>query len=168
MKYMIIVLSCLIAINYSPQNIPFTYDPNQIDGEFIGGVLTEVGSYTVVDVNCTDIHPFTIVGLNAPIGMFVINNPWRVEWTPVAGQEGTHYIVLEATDSPPVPYRPMSSRGTLIIQVEAANQAPVFHPLQDSPIAKLIWPNDYQKPIQELKKQRTIITGMIETIKKQI
>jgi hypothetical protein len=172
--YLFSIILCLLffisrglwgsASIYGPTAIPFPYDPNQIDGFFIGGIWSEANHFLAIPIDCNDIHPFVIVALNPPIGMFVINegDTWRVEWTPVAGQEGTHYVVLEATDVPSIPHQPKSSRGTIVIQIELENLPPVFYPFVDSPLTINIWPQDYQKRWQELRKQGTVMLGPVQ------
>jgi len=164
---MILVFASIavMAVIYSPSSIPFPYDPNQVIGVLLGGVTVEAGTYTVIDVNCTDPDgdPFTIVSINPPIGLYVVNigDVWRIEWTPDALQEGLWYITIEATDIPPSPKQPKSTRGTVIVQVVPTNQAPILHPLKSDIVVIHKWPNDYQKKYQEFRKQRTIIYGPI-------
>lgn len=162
---LLMIVSVVAAINYSPGTIPFPYDPNQILGDLLGGVITEANQPMIIPLTVTDAegHPFAVITINPPIGLYVINDAdnWRVQWTPDVLQAGTWYVTLEATDIPPPPYSPKSYRGTIVVEVYLSNTAPVIHPLEDSPVAIHGWPNNYQKKWQELVKQRTIIKGPV-------
>ena len=163
---LVAIVGVVGAVTYSPSNIPFTYDPNQVKGMLLGGVSVEVGTYLVVDVNCTDSDPFTIVAINPPIGLYVINegDVWRIEWTPDILQEGVWYITLVATDVPPPPQQSKSTESTIVIQVVSENDAPVFHLLKDDVISVSswgMWPLPQQKKWQELRKQGTVIYGPV-------
>ena len=174
MKWLIVVLmvmtivSIAVAINFSPSKIPFPYDQNQIIGKHLGGIQIEAEDFMIVDINCVDPQndPFVITITSSPPGVYIINNDgnWRFQWTPDASQIGTWYVVLEATDYPPLPRKSKSNEGTIVIQVMSVNDAPIFYPLEDTVIVSHIWPQDYQKHWQELKKQRTIMIGPVQIL----
>jgi len=165
---MILVFASIVvsaSIIFSPGKIPFPYEPNQIVGKKLGGVSIEATDFMIVDINCTDPQddPFVITIVDAPPGVYIINdaNDWRLQWTPEITQVGIWYVVLKATDSPSPPRKSKSSQGTIVIQVVTVNEAPVLWPLEDSPVITYIWPGDYQKRWQELRKQRTILLGSV-------
>ena len=154
-----------LAINFSPGKIPFPYDQGQIVGKKLGGVQIEATEFMLVDVNCTHPRdfPFVITIVSAPPDVHIINdaNDWRLQWTTDVNDVGTHYIVIEAADSPPPPWRSKTRRGTIVIQVVELNPGPILWPLEDSLVVTYNWPADYKKRWQELRKKRTILLGPV-------
>lgn len=153
-------------VSYSPSSVPFNYDTNQIIGELLGGIVVEAGVSMTVDVNCTDENsdPLILIAISPPIGLYIINTGslWQIQWTPDILQEGLWYVTLELTDVPSPPLQAKIFTGTIVVQVVGANIAPVIHPLEDSPVAVNVWPQDYQKHWQELKKQGTVMLGPVQ------
>jgi hypothetical protein len=153
------------AVHFSPGNIPFPYDQGQIVGMKMGGVSIEATDFMIVDVNCTHNKdfPFMITIVSGPPGMYIIKNgnDFILQWTPDVNQVGVHYVVIDATDIPPPPYRVKSRQGTIVIQVVDLNPGPVLWALQDSPVAMHNWPQDDQIEWQRLRKLGTIIQGPV-------
>ncbi len=160
MKLTIFVLLflCLFVagIKYSPTSIPFSHDASQVTGMLLGGVACEVNQPMTVDVSCTDPDgdPLTIVTTGAT-GMTTIkqNDHWRLQWTP--DKVGLYYIVLEAEDIPGAGKTPKKRYATVVINVLANNNAPVFEPFTDATS------KTPQKRYQEFKKKNTYIMGVI-------
>ena len=116
---------------YGPMAIPFPYDPNAVEYKLLAGVDVRVGREAVVDVNCYDPDgdPFSVRVLNWQAGMNCTNGTtWRLRWTPIDGQEGLHYVNIEAWDFPPDPNDALTDRGTLVFNVRPRNRPPVLLP----------------------------------------
>ena len=168
MKTKMIVIACFLAllisgsVNYSPQSIPFVYEPNAVEGKLLGAVQGEVDKPIAIPLSCADAegHPFVITSINPPAGFYVVseNSEWRIQWIPTV--TGTYYITLEATDIPPLGITPETRQHTMIFVVLAPNTAPEIDALEDSLVAH-IWPNDHLKRWQELKKDGTFLLGPV-------
>jgi len=137
--YVFSIILCLLLSNkisgsgdiYSPDEIPFEYDPNAVEYKILGGINVRAGQEVIVDVNCYDPDgdAFAIRVLNWQSGMICTNGDiWKLKWTPTEQQEGLHYINVEAWDFPPDPNDSLTDRGTYIFNVRPRNQPPILLP----------------------------------------
>lgn len=117
---------------YSVPDIPFGYDPNNIQYKLLGGIEGRAGTEFIYDVNCYDPDgdDFVIGIVNPQTGMTITENTltgkWDIAWIPAG--PGLYYIDVEATDIPPPGNTPLSARGTILFNILPGNRPPVLVP----------------------------------------
>ncbi len=159
LRLAVILFTCLLLgfAKYSPQSVPFAYDPNQVVGLLLGGIQSQVNEPLVIPITVTDPEgdPFVITQAGA-LGMMVVKEGevWSLRWTP--DTVGLYYCILEAEDIPADGLTSVKTYATVLINVMGANAGPVFEPFIDD-----VADSTMQFRYQKLKKRGTYILGII-------
>ncbi len=107
--------------------VPFDYDPNQVNYRIVGSYIMRMGQTVVHDFNSCDEDTDNIAGLTheiltGPIGM-VCTLEGRVAYSPVS--IGLKYADFRVKDSPPDGLYG-TDEGTMIFWVLPVNKPPVL------------------------------------------
>ncbi len=122
---------------YDPNSVPFTYDPNLVQGRLLGSVTHRAGIEGSIAARYfdPDNDPVTISLSNVPPTMLMHQDPntlsYTITWKPTT--PGVYGVVVNATDQPGSGTA-LTDKGTILWKVNPDNQAPFLGPVGNQSI----------------------------------
>ena len=110
-----------------PSDVPFSYDPNKVDGYLVKAIEVETGSeYGIEQRLYHDLGlPMALTFTNIPTGAIIEGN-W-LRWIPNNKQVGVNYVYVSVTDQPTDPNMVSKTvRGTWVVLVHPFNPGPIL------------------------------------------
>lgn len=130
-KIIVIVLLILAACVVAAECIkPAVLDIPDAPAKVLSHITIEAdkGEYGFEITACDpDGDPVTITALQLPDGMILDANDW-LYWTPTNSQAGDHWVVFQATDSPPDGNSLTDTAAYLFTVVRVTNKPPILLP----------------------------------------